>query len=253
MFYIVLILIGTLGILNTIYVIKISVGLSAGNLLQGAIGIALIIYAVLKLKMGDVPIIKHDTLRKIIIIGLCAFMLLFTVIEGLIFSHAYSKKHERTDVNYVVVLGCAIFPDGTLTLTLAKRLNAAYDYLIEHPDTICIVSGGQGSNEPTTEAYAMAEYLKQKGIDESRIIKEENSTNSKENLLYSKHIIEQFDKEMTVAIATSDFHVYRSTMLAKRNGLDAIGLPANTSWYIWTSSFLREFMAVIKSILFDLN
>ena len=252
-FYTVLIIIGTLGILNTIYVAKVSVGLSAGNLMQGAIGLIFIIYAILKFRLGDVPIIKHDLLRRIVIIGICAFMLLFTVVETLILTHAYSKKHERTDVNYVVVLGCAIFPDGQLTLTLAKRLNAAYNYLEDHPDTVCIVSGGQGANEPTTEAYAMAEYLESRGIDESRIIKEEESTNSKENLQFSKKIMEQYDKDLSVAIVTSDFHIYRSLMLAKDNGLDAIGMPSYTSWYIWPSSFLREFMAVIKSAIFDLN
>jgi len=203
--------------------------------------------------MGDMPIIKHDTLRAIVIIGLCAFILFFTVVETLILTHAYNKKYEHTQVNYVVVLGCAIFPDGQLTLTLTKRLNAAYSYLIEHPSTTCIVSGGQGDNEPTTEAYAMAEYLKSKGIEESRIILEEKSTNSKENLIFSKQIMESYGKEMTLAIATSDFHVFRATMIARDNGLDPIGLPANTSWYIWPSSYLREFMAVIKSYLFDLN
>lgn len=251
--YFAIMTIGILGILNTLYVAKVSVGISAGNLLQGAIGIIFLVYAIIKLRLGDTPIISNVVIRRIILIGSSAFLLIFTVIQALILTNAYNKQHETTQVNYVVVLGCAIFPDGALTLTLMKRLNAAYDYLVDNPDTICIVSGGQGENEPTTEAYAMAEYLIEKGIDADRIIKEETSTSSMENLRNSKEIMLQYDKELTVAIVTSDFHIFRSKMLANNMDLDAIGIPSYTSWYIWTSSFLREFLAVIKSVLFDLS
>lgn len=251
--YFALITVGVLGIMNTIFVAKVSVGVSAGNLLQGLIGSVFIVYALIKLRMGDTPIISNVIIRRIILIGISAFLLLFTLVEGLILTNAYSKQYEKVESNYVVVLGCAIFPDGALTLTLMKRLNAAYDYLIDNPDTMCIVSGGQGANEPTTEAYAMEQYLIEKGIDADRIIKEETSTNSLENLKNSKEIMEQYDKELTAAIVTSDFHIFRSKMLAKNIGIDPVGVPSYTSWYIWSSSFLREFMAVIKSVLFDLS
>lgn len=250
--YYALITIGVLGILNTIFVARVSVGVSAGNLLQGLIGATFLVYAIIKLRLGDTPIISNIVIRRIILIGISAFLLLFAVVEGLILTNAYNKQHERTQVNYVVVLGCAIFPDGSLTLTLAKRLNAAYDYLADNPDTMCIVSGGQGANEPTTEAYAMEKYLIEKGIDADRILKEETSTNSLENLRNSMEIMQQYDNELTAAIVTSDFHIFRSKMLAKNMGIDAIGIPSYTSWYIWPSSFLREFLAVIKSVLFDL-
>lgn len=250
--YISLIIIGILGIIDTILVSRFSVGISAGTVAPAAIGIVFIAYATLKLLLKGGNIIRHTAFRRIVIIGFCLFMLLFTIVEGLILSNAYIKKSEDTTVNYVIVLGCGIFSDGQLTLTLIKRLNVAYDYLIEHPDTMCIVSGGQGPNEPTTEAYAMAEYLKDLGFDESRIIQEGKSTSSNENLMFSKAIIDQFDKEPTVAIATSDFHVFRTKLLAKKIGLEAIGLPCTTTWYIWINSYLREFLAVIKSILFDL-
>ena len=102
-------------------------------------------------------------------------------IESVLLVNAYSKEYEKIETNYVVVLGCGVFPDGRLTLSLMKRLNSAYDYLIAHPDTICIVSGGQGPNEPTTEAYSMAQYLLEKGIPEERIIQEDKSTSTNEN------------------------------------------------------------------------
>jgi len=252
MFYVALIIIGILGIADTLFVMRIAVGVTAGTLAPGAIGIAFIIYAILKLKLNGGKIIKNKVFRRIIISGFCLFIALFIVVESFILVNAYSKQYEKTETNFVVVLGCGVFPDGRLTLSLMKRLNVAYDYLLEHPDTLCIVSGGQGPNEPTTEAWAMEQYLLEKGFPAERIIKEENSTSTSENLKYSKEIMMQYNKDMTVAIATSDFHIFRTKMLAKYQGLDAIGLPSSTAWYIWINSYLREFLAVIKSIVFDM-
>ena len=250
--YFVLIFIGILGIIDTLFVMRISVGVTAGTLAPGVIGLVFIIYSLLKLKLKGGHIIANNSLRKFVIISFCLFLLLFTAIETILLSNAYSKQYEKVETNYVVVLGCGVFPDGRLTLSLMKRLNVAYDYLAIHSDTICIVSGGQGPNEPTTEAYAMAEYLKEKGIAEERIIQEDRSTSTNENLLYSKEIMLQFDKELTVAIATSDFHIFRAKLIAKNHGMDAIGLASDTTWYIWVNSYLREFLAVIKTLVFDL-
>ncbi len=252
LFYYALIIIGVLGILDTIFVMRIAVGVTAGTLAPGAIGIFFIIYAILKLKLNGGHIITHKTLRKITIAAFCLFMIIFIIIESILLINAYSKEYEKVETNFVVVLGCGVFPDGRLTLSLMKRLNSAYDYLLDHPDTICIVSGGQGPNEPTTEAYAMAEYLKEKGISEDRIIQEDRSTSTNENLMYSKEIMLQYDKELTVAIATSDFHIFRAKLIAKNHGLEAIGLASSTAWYIWVNSYLREFLAVIKTLIFDL-
>ena len=188
-FYFVLIFVGILGIIDTIFVMRIAVGVTAGTLAPGIIGIVFIVFALLKLKLKGGHIIAHNGLRKFVIISLCLFMALFVTVESILLVNAYSKEYEKVETNYVVVLGCGVFPDGRLTLSLMKRLNCAYDYLIAHPDTICIVSGGQGPNEPTTEAYAMAEYLMEKGITEDRIIQEDKSTSTNENLLYSKEIM----------------------------------------------------------------
>jgi len=250
--YIALIIVGILGIIDTIFVAQINVSLTVGTIAPAVIGMLFIIYGSLKLKLNGGHIITHSGFRIFVIVYFCLFLLLFSVIEGIILSNAYSKKHERVETNYVVVLGCGIFPDGQLTRSLMRRLNVAYDYLLDHPNTICIVTGGQGPNEPVTEAYAMKEYLIYKGIDEDRIIEEDKSTSTNENLMFAKDIMLEYDKDHTVAIATSDFHIFRAKLLAKKHGLDAIGLPSVTSWYIWINSYLREFLAVIKTIIFDL-
>ena len=251
-FYISLIVIGILGIIDSIFVSRINVSLTVGTIAPAIIGVLFIIYAALKLKLKGGHIIPHNGLRIFIIVSFCLFLALFTTIESILLINASSKQHEHVETNFVVVLGCGIFPDGMLTRSLTRRLNVAYDYLEEHPNTICIVSGGQGPNEPTTEAYAMKQYLMERGIGEERIIEEDKSTSTNENLMFSKEIMLEYDKDLTVAIATSDFHIFRAKLLAKKHGLDAIGLPSVTSWYIWINSYLREFLAVIKTLLFDL-
>ncbi|MEX1376107.1 MAG: YdcF family protein [Eubacteriales bacterium] len=251
-FYIALIIIGVLGIIDTIFVSRINISLTVGTVAPAVIGVLFIIYAALKLRLKGGHIITHNGFRIFVIVSFCIFFAIFAVIEGILLANAYSHQHEKVETNFVVVLGCGIFPDGMLTRSLARRLNVAYDYLEQHPNTICIVSGGQGPNEPTTEAYAMKKYLIERGISADRIIEEDQSTSTNENLMFSKEIMLEYDKELTVAIATSDFHIFRAKLLAKNHGLDAIGLPSVTSWYIWINSYLREFLAVIKTLIFDL-
>lgn len=187
-----LIFIGVLGILDTILVIPISTGIGYGTLMPAGIGICLIIYSILKLVKKDRPIIRHKVLRRvittIILIGICMFVLT----ETLLVYNATRYKVNKEDNNYVIVLGCGVFADGHLTLTLMNRLDAAKEYLDAHPDTLCIVSGGQGPNEPYSEAFAMKKYLLEKDVPAERIIMEDQSTSTKENLLYSMKLMEKY-------------------------------------------------------------
>jgi len=216
------------------------------------VSLFLIVISILKLKFKNEKIIRNEVIRKMIIICFCIGLAFFIIIEGLIVSSYGKGKQPEKDAACVVVLGCGIFPDGTLTLSLQKRLNVAFDYLIDNPDTVCIVSGGQGENEPFSEASAMSGYLIEKGIDDQRIILENKSTSTSENLLYSDKIIKQLALDGDIAVATSDFHMFRTQFLAKRYGMGKIiTLPSSTSWYLWVTVHLREFMAVLKSFFLD--
>ena len=215
-------------------------------------GILLIGFSVLNLTKRK-PYFKNKTLLRIIVVILAAGALLFGTIEAFIWHSAHSKKAEHTEVDFVIVLGCGIFPDGKLTLALKNRLDAAYDYMGKYPNAVCVVSGGQGANEPLPEGEAMAEYLVEKGMDESRILREEKATSTRENLLYSYGMITSAypDRGKRVAVVSSDFHMFRVKFLARRFGIDAIGIPSPTSWYIRPNCYIREFFAVIKSFLLD--
>lgn len=249
-----LIVIGILGVLDTIYVIPISTGVGYGTLMPAGIGICLIVFAVLKLKLKG-PIIKHRVWRTIVTVVVCLGIFVFAFTETLLIASANKYRTNNDDNNYVVVLGCGVFSDGRLTLTLMNRLNAAKDYLEKNEEAICIVSGGQGPTEPTSEAYAMKEYLVSKGLDGDRILMEDQSTSTKENLLFSKAVMEKHDpnKEKTAAIVTNDFHIFRSLMLANHVGIKASGIACPTPIYVRLNCYLREFLAIFKSLFLDLQ
>ena len=249
--YIVLAL-GVLGVADTIMLIPVTSSVTLGMAFPAGAGIVLIAFSVLNLTKNK-PYFKNRTILKIIAAVLAAGAIFFFTIEAFIWNGAHSKEAENTEANYVVVLGCGIFPDGSLTLTLKNRLDEAYDYMQKYPGAVCVVSGGRGSNEPMPEAQAMAEYLKLKGVEDERIIREEHATSTKENLIYSYALMskEYPDREKTAAIVSSDFHIFRVKFLAKRFGLAAMGIPCETPWYIRPNCYIREFFGVMKSFFLD--
>lgn len=144
--------------------------------------------------------------------------------------------------DYIIVLGCGI--NGTTpSISMQERINCAYQYLTENPNTICIVSGGQGNNEEITEAACMAGELTKMGIDPSRIWLEEQATSTYENLRFSLAMIE--DKTGfypgSCGIVSSEYHLFRAGMIAKSQGVEAIPIPAQTQRLdLRINYFLRE-------------
>ena len=146
-------------------------------------------------------------------------------------------------LDYVIVLGAHVRSTGP-SQALALRLDAALDYAADNPDTIFIVSGGQGSNEPCTEADAMKTYLETHGLSSDRILTEDQSTNTRENLIFSAELIPE---GATVGIITNGFHVCRSLHLADALGYKhAYGIPAKGDLITQPANLFREFFAVIK-------
>jgi uncharacterized SAM-binding protein YcdF (DUF218 family) len=147
-------------------------------------------------------------------------------------------------MDYIIVLGAQVKEDGP-SVVLKYRLDAAYDYMTENPDTMCIVSGGQGVNEPFSEAEGMKEYLLKNGIDRSRIILEDKSTSTAENFKYSKVLLKQpYD---SVGIVTNNFHMFRAIHIAKAQGLKnvcGIAAPSNTIYL--PNNVLRECLGILK-------
>ncbi|MBO5292215.1 MAG: YdcF family protein [Lachnospiraceae bacterium] len=183
--------------------------------------------------------------------GICFLLgvVLLVVVEGLILS-GFSAK-GRPDLDYIVVLGAQVKPDRP-SKVLAMRLDRAYEYLVENEDTVAIVSGGQGSNEPETEAACMKRYLIDKGIAPERILTEDQSTNTVENLTFSKAVIaEQRNADVSVGIVSNNFHIFRAVGIAKKLGYqDVCGIASVSYLPMQPNNMLREFFGVMKDYLF---
>lgn len=224
-----------------------STTIHAGMVAPAAAGTVLIFWSAYHLKYGK-PLLPIKWLRVAVTVCVCLGIALVLVLETLMMTAAYAKPEE--DAELVIVLGCGIFPDGNLTLSLKNRLDAAYNFLTAHPQAACIVSGGQGENEPIPEAVAMQRYLISRGIDDSRVFVEAQSASTEENIEFSLDIIEKNNLSRRVALVTNDYHIFRASILAGRLGLDAYGIPSPTPSRVWLSSHVRECMAIVKTVVF---
>lgn len=174
-----------------------------------------------------------------VLAGIC--MAVFVGVEILIFTGMFSKGEGNLD--YLIVLGAQV--RGTEpSRALKKRLNTAVTYLLENPDTMAVVSGGMGSGEEITEAEAMEAYLLEKGISKDRIIREDQSTSTVENIDFTAKLI---DREKRIGLVTNNFHVYRAVSLAKKQGYTHVcGLAAPSDPAFQVHYLVREFFAMIK-------
>lgn len=153
----------------------------------------------------------------------------------------------------VIVLGCKALGDRP-SLMLEERLQAALSYLKEHPSANAIVSGGQGKDEIMPEAEVMYNWLIENGISKERLIKEERSTDTHENLQYCYDILAELDNNggepsgwsREVVIVTNEFHEYRAVKIARALGFRAQPLPAATAWWLFPTYYVREMYGILE-------
>ena len=187
----------------------------------------------------------HVSVKLIVKAIAVIFLSLFIIVECFIF-HGFSYK-AKDGLDYIIVLGAQVREDGP-SVVLKYRLDRACEYLMDNGSAICIVSGGQGSNEPCAEADIMEAYLMDKGIPGSHIIKEDKSHNTFENMQFSKELTESSDA--SVGIVTNNFHVFRGVAIAKKQGFtDVCGIPAASTPLYLPNNLLREFFGVVKDKL----
>lgn len=191
-------------------------------------------------------------------IVLCVALCGFGVSQAAIVSHMRDEGDRNLD--YIIVLGAQIH-QGSPSLVLRYRLDKAAEYLRANPNTMCIVSGGQGPNEPYAEARGMADYLEHDaGIDASRIIEEPDSTTTVENLRNSRAIIDNAGcfgdgsgddaAEPSIGIVTNDFHVFRSLHIAHDQGYtDVHGIAAGSPRDMLLNNMVRESFAEAKYLI----
>lgn len=189
-------------------------------------------------------------LRRAMTLCLC-LGLLAAAATGFFILRAGGGQTEE-DCDYLIVLGAGV--NGTVpSLSLRERLDATCDYLQAHPDTVCIVSGGQGPGEDITEAQCMADWLIGKGISPERIIREDKATTTHENLRYSMALATQHRQGDVgrVGIVSSEYHLFRASLMAKDQGIDPILIPAKTSWVsLRLNYYMREIAATWFYLIF---
>ena len=217
-----------------------------------------------------------NLLKKILGFVLTLCLASFLIIEGLVVSQMHIEGPDN--LNYIIVLGAQVYKNGPSPV-LTFRLDKAYEYLSANPDTRCIVTGGQGSNEPFTEASCMADYLVKRGIDSGRIILEDKSTTTAQNLTNSMKLISAdtinrtpdthasdttnfntTDSNITssassgttntIGILTNDFHMFRAMQIAKAQKIpNAYGISCSSTKVYLPNNMFREYFAEIKFLL----
>jgi uncharacterized SAM-binding protein YcdF (DUF218 family) len=182
--------------------------------------------------------------------------LIITVVCGLLYvgflhykiiHHANIEAPKNAD--YIIVLGARV--KGTIpSLALQFRIDHAAEYLKQNPDTIAIASGGKGPGEDISEAESIKNELINHGINESRILLEDTSTTTYENIRFSKKLIPK-NAEIGLVV-TNDFHIFRAKMIANKEGLDLSGLAAKTPIQALFKSYVREYLALTKYFILSI-
>lgn len=152
----------------------------------------------------------------------------------------------------IIVLGAGLRGENPSPM-LARRLDAAMEFMNENPDSICIVSGGQGDNEVIAEALSMYNYMVNNGADKERILQENRSKSTFENIAFSKEILEEkgYDS-LDIAIATDPYHQFRASMVAKKAGYEQIyPVNAGTDPKLIPTYWVREWLGIIKYTFFN--
>lgn len=217
--------------------------LNIGSILTLFSGVFLLMWGLLYDKIRAITsngAMKYVKLAIIVLILAEIGLISFISVYGQIDNVSYNE-------DAVIVLGAGLRGDR-VTLPLKLRLDKAIEYHSKNPDAVIVVTGGKGFQETVTEASAMEEYLINKGVDKSVIIKEELATSTNENMRFSKEILDEyFGDEYKSVIITNNFHIYRGVSIAKIEGLKNIShMHAGLQWYNLAPCYLRESLAVLK-------
>ena len=213
-----------------------------------AIGTILTVGVNLFPKVQDIPFYDYIILPMIYMIGYMECLFISTVACSFL-SVKYRIPDER---DYIIILGCAIRGDGTLTPLLKGRVDSAVEferaqYERTGKHAVFVPSGGQGPDETISEGEAMENYLKSIGIPPQQIAREDKSVNTYQNMQFSKRVIDSISDgcDGKIAFATTNYHIFRGYILSKKLGFEAKGIPAKTKQYFFPNAFLREFIGLL--------
>ena len=194
----------------------------------------------------------NGSLAVNLIVNLLAALYLYfeCMILGSIIADVIAARYvPEPDKDFLIVLGCGLKKDGTPTPLLRGRLDLApnfYDRQLRETGKTArfVVSGGQGPDEAQSEAASMRDYLLGKGISDAAILMEDQSTDTAENMRFSKQKIDEAGGG-EIAFFTTNYHVFRAGLKARRVKMRAVGMGAPTKWYFWPNAAVREFVGLL--------
>lgn len=226
-------------------------GLKPKNLLVLLLGIFLLVTSIIGI-LTEKNIIKGDAGFFISYANMVTFYFELVSVIFLISSLLCTLYRPRYNKDYIIVLGSGLINGERVSKLLSNRIDKAIDFYTRQKKKNgvapkLIMSGGRGLDEQISEALAMQIYALGKEVPSEDILLEERSTNTYENMKYSKELIlkRQAGAPYKALYSTNNFHLFRAGLLAKKQQLHAFGISAKTAFYYWPNATIREFIATL--------
>lgn len=197
------------------------------------------------------PTRKKQTLISVLAILASSGVICLMAAMNIITTSGQPDWNRAEQADYAIVLGANVKTDGTASRIMRQRLRAAMEFMEKNPDAMVILSGGKGDDEPISEAECMYQTIVEMGADPSRLLMEEGSFDTRDNLMFSWDIIEsRGGTEKAVAVITSEFHQRRAAYIGDTLGIKTCAVPAHTDqWFYRVNYTLREVFAFVKAAL----
>ncbi|MBQ4506953.1 MAG: YdcF family protein [Firmicutes bacterium] len=242
-----LLLVPVLLIANGVQMIKRE-SLSPAHILSLALGIFVgageVVAALYVLGISDYISVGGAS-RPMLFVFFTVFYFSFLVLSFVLYTVFIQFMPHRMDLDYIIVHGSGLAGGERLTKLLKSRVDKALEIFEKcGRRPVIIPSGGQGGDEKISEAQAMKDYLLSRGVPEDKIITEDRSSSTRENIWFSKELIERRGGSKRTALVSSNYHVYRCLRLAHEEGLKCTGIGAGVALYYWPSALIREFIAL---------
>ncbi|MEU8222086.1 YdcF family protein [Kribbella sp. NPDC048915] len=216
------------------------------SLLAGLGIIGFVVFSVLVEKIGWEPL----AVVRSMLLGILTYIS-FLFLCFLVYAFVYSRIRSSRKVDFVVVLGSGLVGGSRVPPLLASRLDRAqqvYERALRRGRTpLLVTSGGQGPNEDVPESHAMAAYLVERGVPEERIIREDKSRTTWENLTFSRNLMVERRPGYRCLIVTNNFHAFRAALTARKARVNGQVVGSPTAAYYWPTATIREFVAILVS------
>lgn len=221
-----------------------NIGSAAGIFACGAVFAGTLAFPRVREVCGVSMALRRAVTAVLVLASLALLWVL--VLTGLMLSERAAEPPKNA---VVLVLGCMV--NGTVpSAELQSRITAGAAYLNAHPQTVCIACGGRGGGEAITEAEAIRTGLVQLGVDSSRIILENTSKTTFENISNASALAAEAGYPAQFAVVTDGYHEFRACSIARRFGAQAYAVPAKTPWYVFSACWAREILALTNYLFF---